>query len=133
MRGCPPQTPPVGQGRTPGTRLGCAGLGGEGGNGGGERWRWRCEGGRVEVDVEGERVEWRWRWMWRCMIFYASSFFNLSRMSLIRDCWEAMVASRLETWFSNSAMRALSACCCRSTSWSAAVATIAIDSLFNIL
>lgn len=34
MRGCPPQTPPVGQGRTPGTRLGCAGG-----------WRWRVEGG----------------------------------------------------------------------------------------
>jgi len=58
-------------------------------------WRvGRDEGWRVEVDD-----------------FYASSFFNLSRMSLMRDCWDATVASRLETWFSSSAMHALSACC----------------------
>ena len=38
MRGCPPQTPPVRQGRAPETRLGCAGV--EGGG-------WRVEGGGV--------------------------------------------------------------------------------------
>jgi hypothetical protein len=42
VRGCPPQTPPVGQGRTPGTRHGCAGGGGGGEVEGGG---WRVEDG----------------------------------------------------------------------------------------
>jgi hypothetical protein len=42
---------------------------------------------------------------------YAPRVFNLSRMSLMRDCCDPTVASRLETWFSSSVMRALSACC----------------------
>jgi hypothetical protein len=59
VRGCPPQTPPVGQGRTPGTRHGCA-VGWGGGRGGGG-------------DGEG-----RWRWRWRCMIFTLPAF-SISR------------------------------------------------------
>ncbi len=131
MRGCPPQTPPVGQGRTPETRLGCAGGGGWRGGGwrveGVEGGGWRG-GGVGRVEGGGWRVEGG-----GFLLYYIPLLFNLSRMSLMRDCWEATVASRLETWFSNSAMRALSACCCLSTSWSAAVATIDIASLFNIL
>jgi hypothetical protein len=75
--------------------------------------------GRVEVEVEGEWVEvevegggwWNEGGGGRVergggggggggggfLLYYIPLLFNLSRMSLMRDCWEATVASRLET------------------------------------
>jgi hypothetical protein len=70
VRGCPPQTPPVCQGRAPETRIGCAG---------GECVWVGCV---MWWDVVGCGGMW-WEVVYIC---YNPALFNLSRMSFMRDC-----------------------------------------------